>query len=292
MISVEMILELSRHDRADDDWAIVCDRAGTTSLKHIPGLRDLASAVVDDGQFYVVMTAERLWADVTDDPRHWVLNYGRWDPATSGMAQAGAEVAAEHLNRVDILGDAQYSFGLYDTDRRRQNLVQALLHLGQLAADMKAGRAGYLAQIGALLRYDREVGDLVGTMEAERLTGLSRPALTTVRADPSTWDEIVDAARRVLSSGDADDHRRLHRYLPHLGGWYAAMEHLNRTHADAWLDERGGFDPTHLGPDDPAPGYAVLAEVYNAAVQRVADGDPHLARDARTDVASASASIP
>jgi hypothetical protein len=175
-----------------------------------------------------------------------------------------------------------------DQADQRARIEQAFQAAGQRAADGQAARAAALAEIGELLRIDAATGPrpLVGIVDAQDLTKLTRPTLTKARAGDH-WAELRDLARDVLAYGDDQDARiELHARLPHLGGWWAAAEHLLTLHTDAYWDARGGFDPwSQDNPGTPA-GYDELMAIYDGQVRAYADGvPPALARVGQTQPA-------
>jgi hypothetical protein len=155
---------------------------------------------------------------------------------------------------------------------QREALADALEEAGRRAAAAELARAAAIAEIGELLRRDKDTGTLVGIVAAESLTGLTRPTLTKARADLAGWSELCKLARAVLAVGDDHgDEAALHARLPHLGGWHAATERLHRQHDTAYWDARGGFDPmADLDAAGTPAGYDDLMAVYNAELRRYA----------------------
>ncbi|MFV2094809.1 hypothetical protein ACFHW1_04870 [Micromonospora sp. LOL_014] len=110
----------------------------------------------------------------------------------------------------------------------RARLAAAFAAAGRRAGAAKAARAAAMAELGELMRLDRDAGPLVGGNAAADLSGISRTYLDKAADDDTAWRETVMCAGRV-AEGDRSAAADLHARVPVLDGIWAAQTHIRAT---------------------------------------------------------------
>lgn len=216
--------------------------------------------------------------------------------ASDAAEKALAETIPGRLGEILDMADAQTAAAAADdarirADERTRKQVTAaadeILHRLEAAEAM---RRGALLDLGALTRTVQKIRDERGDIGVDvswlaHRTVLSRPTLykyaEQVDTDSTTGKlsrmSTAEIARLHLGYEFADEAvaGEFHARLPHLGGWYAAAQHLQHKHAEAYWDARGGFDPMATTGDGPGRAPGALMTAYRQAVKAIADDQPY-----------------